>query len=44
VDEVAELERIPDEEDRRVVANEIPIPFLGIELHRKPARISGAIG
>lgn len=44
VDEVAELERIPNEEDRRVVANKIPIPFLGIELQCKPSRSAGAIG
>jgi hypothetical protein len=44
VDAVTELERSPDEEDRRVVPNQIPMPFLGIELQRKSPRIARAIG
>jgi hypothetical protein len=44
VDEVGELERIADEEDRRVVAREVPVAVLGIELQRESARIAHAIG
>ena len=31
-DEVRELERVADEEDRRVVADQVPVAFLGVEL------------
>jgi len=43
--EVREFEWIAQEEDRRVVADEVPVSLLGIELHRKapnvPLSISG---
>jgi len=44
VDEVAELERIADEEDRRVVADHVPVALLGVELHREAAGIAGRVG
>ena len=39
VDEVWELQRIPDEEDRRVVPCNIPVALCRVELHREPPRI-----
>ena len=48
VDEVGELQRVADEEDRRVVAGEIPIPVRRVELDREaagiPHRVGGALG
>ena len=41
VDDVRELDRIADEEHREVVADEIPVAVLGIELHREAARVAG---
>ena len=35
--EVGEAQRIAEEEDRRVVADQVPISLLGIEFHRKAA-------
>ncbi len=40
VDEVGKLDRVLDEEDRNVVADEIPVALLGVELHRKAAHIA----
>jgi hypothetical protein len=40
VDEVGELDRVADEEDAQVVADQIPVAVLGVELHREPARIA----
>src|SRR5208282_5789082 len=34
VDEIRKLERITDEEDRRVVADQVVVPVLGVELDR----------
>ena len=33
---------VPDEEDVGVVANNIPVALLRVELHCKPARVPGA--
>jgi hypothetical protein len=44
VDEVTELERITDEEDRRIVAHKVPISFFGVELDCKAAHIAFGIG
>jgi hypothetical protein len=44
VDEVGELRGIAKEEHRRVVADEIPDPLLGVELEREAARIALAVG
>ena len=44
VDDIRELDGVADEEDREVVADEIPVAVLGIELHREAARIAGDLG
>ncbi len=44
VDEVAELEGIADEEHRRVVADEVPVAFLGVELDGEAAHVALGIG
>src|SRR5690554_5462790 len=44
MDEIRELERIADEKDRRVVAHQIPVALLGIELEGKAAHIALGIG
>ena len=38
--QVGELERVADEEHRRVVSNQIPISFFGIELYGKAPDVS----
>src|ERR1700755_3379071 len=43
MDEIAKLERILDEKDRRVVANHVPGAFFGVELDGKAARITLAV-
>ena len=40
VDEVGELDRILDEEDRDVVADEIPIALAGVELDREATHVA----
>ena len=40
VDEVRELLRVADEEDRRVVADEVVVALLGVELDREAARVA----
>ena len=40
MDHVGELDRIADEEDIEVIADEIPIAILGIELDGEAARIA----
>ena len=44
VDEVGELLRVADEEHRGVVADQVIVALLGIELDREPARIPGRVG
>ncbi len=44
VDEVGELDGVADEEDRRVVADHVPVPFLGVELEREAAGVAGGVG
>ncbi len=39
VDQVGELDRVLDEEDRNVVADEVPVPLLRIEPHRETAHV-----
>ena len=41
VDHVRELDRVPDEEHRQVVADEVPVAVLGLELHREAAGVAG---
>ena len=40
VDEVGELDGVPDEEHAEVVADEVPVASLGVELHREPAGVA----
>ena len=44
MDEVGELERIAHEEDRRIVADDVPVAFFGIEAQRKAAHVALGIG
>ena len=44
VDQVGELHRILDEEDRDVVADEIPVALVRIELHGETAHVARGIG
>ena len=44
MDEVGELDRVLDEEDRHVVADEIPVAFVGVELDREPAYVARGVG
>ena len=41
---VGKLDGILDEKYRDVIANEIPIPLLGVELHRKAAHVACKVG
>ena len=41
VDEVGELDGIANEEDRRVVANHVPVALFGVKLDSKAAWVSG---
>ena len=43
-DEVGKLERIPDEEYRRVVSDQIPIAFPGVELDGEATHVALGIG
>ena len=43
VNDVGKLDRILDEEDRDVVADEVPVAFLGIELDGKAAHVAGEV-
>ena len=44
VDEVGELDRVLDEEHRDVVADEVPVALLRVELHREAAHVAGEVG
>ena len=44
VDQVGELDRVLDEEDRDVVADEVPVALLGVELHGEAADVAGEVG
>ena len=44
MDEIGKLQRIAHEEHRRVVADHIPVAFLGVELHREAAHVALGIG
>ena len=43
VDEVGELDRVLDEEHRDVVADEIPVALLRVELHGEAADVAGEV-
>ena len=42
--EIGEFQRVAEKEDRRVVADEVPVAFLGVELEGKAANITLGIG
>ena len=44
VDEVGELDRVLDEEHRDVVADQVPVALLGVELHREAAHVARQVG
>ena len=44
VDEVGKLHRVLDEEDRDVVADQVPVPLVGVELHREAADVARGVG
>ena len=44
MDDVGKFHRVADEEDLQVIADEIPVAVLGIELHREAARIAQGLG
>ena len=44
VDHVGELDRVLDEEDRDVVADEVPVALLGVELDGEAADVAGQVG
>ena len=43
VDEVRELAGVLDEEDRRVVADQVVVAVLGVELQREAARVAKSV-
>ena len=44
VDEVRELHRVLDEEHRDVVAHQVPVAFVGVELHGEAAHVAHGVG
>ena len=42
--EVGELQRVAEEEHRRVVADHVPVAFLGVELQREAADVALGVG
>ena len=44
MDEVGKLHRVLDEEHRDVVADQVPVAFVGVELHREAAHVARGVG
>ena len=44
VDQVGKLDRVLDEEHRNVVADDVPVAFVGVELDREAAHVARQIG
>ena len=44
MDEVGKLDRVLDEEDRHVVADEVPVALVGIEFDREAAHVARRVG
>ena len=44
VHQVGKLHRVLDEEDRDVVADQIPVAFVRVELHREAADVARGVG
>lgn len=43
VDEAGEQDRVPDEEDRRVIADQVPDAVFGVEFNSEPSRIANRV-
>jgi hypothetical protein len=43
VDQVGKLHRVLDEEDGDVVADQVPVALIGVELHREAARVARGV-
>lgn len=43
MDQIGKLDRVLDEENRDVVADQIPIAFLGVKLDRETAHVAGQV-
>ena len=43
MDEVGELHRVLDEEHRDVVAHQVPVAFVGVELDREAAHVARGV-
>ena len=44
VDQIGKLDCILNEEHRDVVADEVPVAFVGVELHREAANVARGVG
>jgi hypothetical protein len=44
MDDIGELDRVLDEEDRDVVADDVPVALLRIKLDRKAAHVARQVG
>jgi len=43
MDEIGEFDRVLDEEHRHIVADDVPVTFLGVEFDRKSSNIARQI-
>src|SRR5688500_4109900 len=43
MDHVGELDRVADEEDHQVVPDQVPVPVLGLELHREATWVARSL-
>lgn len=44
MDYIGEFHSILNKEDRDVIANNIPVSFIGIKFHSKPSNIADCVG
>ena len=44
VNQIGEFDRVLDEEDRDIIADDVPIAFLGVELDRKATDVTSKVG
>ena len=44
MDQVGKLHRVLDEEDRHVVADQVPVAFVGVELDGEAAHVARGVG
>lgn len=43
MNKMRKLGRIPQEEHRSIIGDEIPVPLVGLELDREPSRVPGDV-